>query len=172
MVLSLPRVPKTRLWRASGRIDRRSAKRLARAGRILTKKTERKPTMKNVIKLILSSSLLVTLAFAAKSTEEAYVESYAGRTDMPVPVAVVKPVIEPGYEGATVRLSFVIEADGSPREIFAPVDADYSLVKQLTAAVSQWKFKPLTRDGVVVRTRVVLPIRVADDSGAGTVALR
>lgn len=128
--------------------------------------------MKNVIKLILSSSLFATAAFASLSNEEAYVESYAGRTDMPVPVAVVRPVIEAGYEGETVKLSFVIEADGSPRDILAPVGADSSLVKELAAAVSQWKFKPLTRDGVVVRTRVVLPIRITSDSGASAVALR
>lgn len=126
--------------------------------------------MKNVIKLILASSLLASFAFA-KSNEEAYVESYAGRADVPVPIAVVKPVIDPNYIGAEVRLSFVIEADGTPKEIYAPADADRDLVKQLSRAVAQWKFKPLTRDGAVVRARVVLPIRV-EDADAATVAQR
>ncbi len=126
--------------------------------------------MKNVIKLILASSLLASFAFA-KSTEEAYVESYAGRADVPVPIAVVKPIIDPSYEGAEVRLSFIIEADGAPKEIYAPADADADLVKQLSRAVAQWKFKPLTRDGAVVRTRVVLPIRI-ENADAATVAQR
>lgn len=128
--------------------------------------------MKNVIKLILASSLLATFAFAAKSNEEAYVESYSGRADMPVPISIVRPVIDPSYENEAVKLSFIIEADGTPREISAPVDADRSLVKQLVGAVAQWKFKPLTRDGAVVRTRVVLPIRIVGGSGLGEVAQR
>lgn len=129
--------------------------------------------MKNVIKLILASSLLATFAHAAASAEEAYVASFAGRdASMPVPVSVVRPVIEPGYEGTEVRLSFVIDADGTPRDIAAPADADRALVKQLASAVAQWKFKPLTQNGAVVRTRVVLPVRIQGDADAAPVARR
>lgn len=127
--------------------------------------------MKNVIKMILVSSLLVMRALAAPSAEEAYVASYAGRTaDMPVPVSVVRPLIEAGYEGREVRLCFVIGADGSPQEITAPAETDPWLVRQLTGAVAQWKFKPLVRDGSVVKTRVVLPIRIVEGAEVAPVA--
>lgn len=173
MVLSLPRVPKTRLSRTSGRSGRRGAN--TRRSRVQLNRekpnNERHPTMKNVIKLILVSSLLAGFAWA-KSNEQAYVESYAGRADVPVPISVVKPVIDPSFEGAAVRLSFIIEADGTPKEIYAPADADRDLVKQLASAVAQWKFKPLTRDGAVVRTRVILPIRVESADAASSVAQR
>jgi hypothetical protein len=129
--------------------------------------------MKHVIKLILFTSFLVPAAlFAAPAPEEAYVESFAGRTDVPVPISVVRPVIEPGHEGESVWLSFVVDADGVPREIAAPVDADRSLVKQLAAAVAQWRFKPLTRDGAVVRTRVKLPFNIATPSAVAGLAQR
>lgn len=126
--------------------------------------------MKHVIKIILFTSFLVPAAYCAPSPEAAYVESYNGRTDMPVPIAVVRPVIEPGHEGEVVKLSFVIDADGSPRDIMAPVEADRSLVLQLARAVEQWKFKPLLRDGQVVRTRVTLPFTIGATKDNGWVA--
>lgn len=128
--------------------------------------------MKHVIQLILITSFLVPAALWAKSSEEAYVESFAGRTDVPVPISVVKPVVDPSYEGARVWLSFIVDRDGVPREIAAPIDADRTLVKQLAAAVSQWRFKPLMRDGVVVRARVTLPFNVAAPSADAAVAQR
>lgn len=133
---------------------------------------EKENKMKHVIKVILFTSFLVPAAFCAQSAEEAYVESFAGRTDVPVPISVVRPVIEPGYEGTVVRLSFLIDGAGTPTEIAAPVDADRSLVKQLARAVSQWKFKPLTRDGEVIRARVVLPVVIGETTEAGQVAQR
>ena len=128
--------------------------------------------MKHVIKMILVISFLVPAALFAKSPEDAYVESFAGRTDVPVPISVVKPMVDPSYDGARVWLSFLVDHDGVPREIAAPVDADYKLVKQLAAAVSQWRFKPLMRDGVVVRARVTLPFNVAAPSADAAVAQR
>ena len=126
--------------------------------------------MKHVIKMILFTSFLVPAAYSAPSNEAAYVESYSGRTDVPVPISVVRPVIEPGHEGEVVKLSFVIDADGSPRDIMAPVEADRSLVLQLARAVEQWKFKPLLRDGQVVRTRVTLPFTIGETKDLGWVA--
>ncbi len=128
--------------------------------------------MKHVITLILFTSFLVPAALWAKSSEELYVESFAGRTDVPVPISVVRPVIAPGHEGERVWLSFLVEADGVPREIAAPVDADHTLVQQLARAVAQWKFKPLLRDGVPVRARVTLPFQVEAAEVAEPVAQR
>lgn len=116
--------------------------------------------MKQVIRPILFSSFLLPASLLAKPGAEAYVASYAGRADVPVPVSVVTPEIGAGHEGTEVRLTFVIEADGTPRDIYAPVDADRRLVRQLADAVAQWRFKPLTRDGEVVRARVTLPFRI------------
>ena len=91
---------------------------------------------------------------------------------MPVPISVVRPVIEPGHEGEVVKLSFLIDASGTPTDIMAPVDADRTLVKQLARALEQWKFKPLTREGEVVRARVVLPVVIGETAEAGQVARR
>lgn len=133
---------------------------------------QKERNMKHVIKLILFTSFLATAAHCAQSAEEAYVESYTGRADMPVPISVVRPVIAPGYEGEVVKLSFFVDEKGLPREISAPADTARALADQLTRAVAQWRFKPLTRDGAAVRTRVVLPIVIGDTSGDGFVAQR
>jgi TonB family protein len=129
--------------------------------------------MKHVIKLILCTSFLATAAYCAPSPEEAYVESFAGRTNMPVPISVVRPIIQPGHEGEVVQLSFLIGANGTPTDIMAPVSADRALVKQLARAVEQWKFKPLVRDGEVVRVRVTLPFIIGPTTAVpGDVAQR
>jgi hypothetical protein len=122
--------------------------------------------MKQVVTtiLFLCSLAPVALLAKAKSPEEAYVESFAGRSDVPVPISVVRPIVDSIHEGQRVWLSFIVDGDGVPREIAAPVDADHDLVKQLARAVSQWRFKPLVRDGVAVRARVTLPLVIATDA--------
>lgn len=128
--------------------------------------------MKHVIKMILFTSFLATAAYCAPSPEEAYVESFAGRTDTPVPISVVRPIIAPGHEGEVVKLTFLIDATGTPTDIMAPVEANRALVRQLARALEQWKFKPLLRDGEVVRARVTLPFIVGSSDDSGHVARR
>lgn len=121
--------------------------------------------MKSVTtKLILSLGLLAApLALSAKSPEDAYLESYSGRTDMPVPVKVVTPSIEAGFAGQTVNLEFVIDEAGLPRNISVQEKVSRSLAAELTSSVAQWKFVPLKRDGKAVSSRVILPMKIVDE---------
>ena len=55
-------------------------------------------------KIVLSLGLLaVPFALWAKSPESAYVESYRGRTGIPVPLSVVTPELDARYSGQPVR---------------------------------------------------------------------
>lgn len=120
--------------------------------------------MKTITKLVLNLGLLATpFALHAKSIEQTYLESYAGRSDMPVPLTVVKPVVHPDYAGTTVELEFTIDATGKPAAITVRNAADADLADTLTRALAKWTFEPLRRDGKVVPTRVVLPMRIVDE---------
>lgn len=115
-------------------------------------------------KLALSLGLLaVPLALLAKTPEKAYVESYRGRTDIPVPIAVVTPAVDSRFAGQQVTLAFVVDATGKPT-LFAPAapGVDAELVAAVVDAVSQWKFAPALADGLPVAKKVVLPVTIAD----------
>jgi hypothetical protein len=115
-------------------------------------------------KLVLSLGLLVApLALLAKSPESAYVESYHGRTDVPVPISVIMPEVDPRFAGRQVTLEFVVDPTGKPVQI-APVTpgADAELVTAVTAAIAQWKFSPVLVDGLPVARKVALPVVIVD----------
>lgn len=115
-------------------------------------------------KLVLSLGLLVApLALLAKSPETAYVESYHGRTDIPVPISVIMPEVESRFAGRQVTLEFVVDATGKPVQI-APASpgADADLVTAVTAAIAQWKFSPALVNGVPVARKVALPVMIVD----------
>lgn len=120
--------------------------------------------MKAHTKLVLSLSLfaLPLAAFAVGADERAYIESYKGRTGAPVPVTVVKPVVSAEHAGTSLELEFTVDEAGRPSGIIARTPADSALVEELTRAVAQWKFEPLRRDGKVIPTKVVLPVRIVD----------
>ena len=119
--------------------------------------------MKNQkLRLVLASlSLLAaTVAAEARSPEQSYIESFQGRSDIPVPVTVVSPSISPRYAGTQVELEFVVDASGTPAEIRTRQKVDAALSTALAQAVSQWRFAPAPKDGVAVPTKVVLPLRI------------
>lgn len=120
--------------------------------------------MKANTKLVLSLGLLALplAAFAAKTDEQAYIESYKGRTGSPVPVTVVKPVIGSEHAGTSLELEFTVDEAGKASGITARTPADAALVEELTRAIAKWKFEPLRRDGKVVPAKVVLPVRIVD----------
>jgi len=124
--------------------------------------------MKAHTKLVLSLGLLAwsCTACAAQSDEQAYLESYKGKTGSPVPVTVIKPVVRAGFAGASVELVFTVDEAGGPGGITARTPADAALVEELTRAVAQWRFEPLYRDGKAVPARVVLPVRIVDATTA------
>jgi TonB family protein len=115
-------------------------------------------------KLALSLGLLaLPLALLAKSPEKSYVESYLGRSGIPVPVSVVTPEVASRFAGTQVTLEFVVDATGKPT-LFAPASsgADAELVASVSAAVAQWKFAPALVDGKPVARKVVLPVSIVD----------
>ncbi|MBI3887025.1 MAG: energy transducer TonB [Opitutae bacterium] len=119
--------------------------------------------MKNIKTLLLATGLLTaSLAFAAKSPERAYVESYQGRPDTPVPLSVLSPEVDNAYAGETVVLDFVVDAQGAPTAITARGAHPPELVAAVVHAVARWKFTPLQRQGESVPTRVVLPVKITD----------
>ena len=123
---------------------------------------------------ILGLLALAPLALMAWSPEKAYVESYRGRTDIPVPIAVVTPAVEPRFAGQQVMLEFVVDATGKPMLISsASPKADAELVAAVTAAVAQWKFSPALVAGQPVARKVVLPVSIVDSlDNAAVVAMK
>jgi TonB family protein len=126
--------------------------------------------MKTVSKLILITGLLAApLALSAKSLETAYVESFRGRTDMPVPIKVVSPTgVGSEYTGTSVSLAFIVDETGTPTNITVPEATPAELARTLTAAVAKWKFEPLVKDGKAAKSKVVLPMLIVDDLTAAT----
>ena len=116
-------------------------------------------------KLVLSLGLLVApLALLAKTPESAYVESYHGRTDIPVPISVIMPEVESRFAGQLVTLEFVVDPTGKPVQIAPSTPgASADLVKAVTAAIAQWKFSPVLVDGLPVARKVVLPVSIVDN---------
>jgi len=115
-------------------------------------------------KLALSLGLLVApLALLAKTPEKAYVESYHGRSDIPVPISVVTPELESRFAGQQVTLEFVVDATGKPMLISsATPNANAELVAAVSAAIAQWKFSPALVAGRPVARKVVLPVSIVD----------
>ena len=126
--------------------------------------------MNTKTKLALSLGWIAApLAMMAKTPEKAYVESYHGRTGIPVPVTVVTPDVDARYAGTRVVLEFVVDATGKPTAIApASKDADPELVAAITAAVAQWQFAPAVVNGKPVARKVELPVNVVDSFDSAT----
>jgi protein TonB len=121
--------------------------------------------MKAVNKLVVLLSLgaLLPIAATATSTERAYIEAAAKRTDAPVPVAVVSPTnIGWEYAGSTVEVSFTVDASGSPTDLKVLSSRDETVAQAVVDAVEQWRFEPAKKNGAAVTTKVILPVRIVD----------
>lgn len=113
-------------------------------------------------KLILSLGLLAApFALVAKTPGSAYVASYQGRTDIPVPLSVIEPRVSSRYVGQTITLKFIVDRTGQPT-LIAPVTpgVDLELVDAVTTALAQWKFSPALVNGHPVARRVELPLTI------------
>jgi len=106
--------------------------------------------------IVLSLGALASVVSAATSAQ-AYVASYAGVTDRPVPVKVVAPAIT-ADQGAKVVLEFVIDPDGVPQGITVHQSNDDELAQASIKAVKRWRFAPRSVDGRAVESRARLPI--------------
>jgi TonB family protein len=118
-------------------------------------------------KITLSLGLLLApFALMAKTPEAAYVESYHGRTDIPVPVSVVMPEVSSRFAGHEVKVEFVVDTAGKPTLIASDTpSADSELVAAVLNAVEQWQFAPALAEGKPVARKVVLPVRIVEDLG-------
>jgi TonB family protein len=118
-------------------------------------------------KILLSLGLLAApLALTAKSPESAYVESYQGRADIPVPVSVVMPEVSSRYIGEQVIIEFVVDELGKPTLLTsAKADVDSELLTAVLAAVAQWQFAPAVVDGKPMARKVMLPVMIVNQSG-------
>jgi TonB family protein len=124
---------------------------------------------KSKIVIISLGLLLAPFALMAKSVETTYVESYHGRTDIPVPVSVVMPEVSSRFVGQQVVLEFVVDTAGKPTLIASETpSADSELVAEVLSAVEQWQFAPALADGKPVARKVSLPVKIVDEFGSST----
>lgn len=118
----------------------------------------------NKLALVLSLGALTSAVAFAMTDEQAYLESCRKGSDVPVPVAVVSPSVSPGYAGTTVELEFTVDVTGKPADLSVKSTTDNTLAVAVMNAVKQWRFKPAQLNGVPVATKVVLPVKIVDDS--------
>jgi TonB family protein len=130
-----------------------------------TRKQKNAPPMVGFYKMNAVKKLAIVLSLgalsgiaSATSTEQAYVASYAGVSDLPVPVKVVAPDIT-SPRGAEVILKFVVDKTGVPRDIEVASSNDSDLAKAAIVAVIQWRFTPMVKAGEVVEATVKLSFR-------------
>lgn len=133
--------------------------------------------MKKIQKSVASFSLVLGLAavpgLPARTAEQAWVDSYQGRTDIPVPLSVVAPEVPSRHAGRVVELEFVVTAAGRPEDLLLRTPVARDLGESLRDAVAQWRFAPATRDGQAVARRVVVPFHIVDrDAGDGALLQR
>src|SRR5258708_17510287 len=108
------------------------------------------------------SLLSLPAAVIAKSPSETYVESYKGRTDVPVPVQVVTPSVDSRYAGSVVEIEFTVDKDGKPHDLASKSLVDFELEQEVKQAVEKWQFSPAMRNGQPVSMKVILPVRIVD----------
>jgi TonB family protein len=118
--------------------------------------------MKAVSKLVLVFSLgvLSSIAASAMTSEQFYIASCRKDPGVPVPIEVVSPRVGPEYEGSTVRLEFTVDEMGKPTDIVVKSARDFTVGSFVSQAVSQWRFRPATLNGVTVATKVELPVMI------------
>ena len=122
--------------------------------------------MKTATKLavLLSLGMLAVPFASAKTPEQAYLESCRQDPGVPVPVTVVSPTVPEQYIGSAVELEFVVDATGKPVDLSVKSSVDAALASAVVDAVKQWRFKPAMRDGSPVAAKVVLPVRIINQT--------
>jgi TonB family protein len=122
--------------------------------------------MKNVslfarIVSLLALGATAPLAFGLTTTKT-YIDSYRGRTDIPVPVKIVEPDADPSLAGARVEVEFVVDATGKPQNVHVVSATDYAFGTTVRDAVTRWKFAPARPSGTPVAMTVLLPVVVVE----------
>jgi TonB family protein len=124
--------------------------------------------MKTANKLAIMLSMVALVSFAsAKTPEQDYLETCLKGPGVPVPITVVTPSVGTGYTGAVVEIEFIVDTAGLPTDVKVKSSPDVALGEVVVGAVKLWRFKPATVDGAAVATKVVLPVRIVDESLTG-----
>jgi TonB family protein len=110
--------------------------------------------------LVFSLGVLSSIAASAMTSEQFYIASCRKDPGVPVPIEVVSPRVGPEYEGSTVRLEFTVDEMGKPTDIVVKSARDYTVGSFVSQAVSQWRFRPATLNGVTVARKVELPVMI------------
>lgn len=126
----------------------------------------------NKLAVLLTLGALFTTAAFATADEQTYLESCRKGPGVPVPVSVVAPTVGPEYTGGLVQLEFTVDATGKPAEFSVKFATDDTLATAVVQAVKQWRFKPAQVDGQPVATKVALPVKIVDDTLAGSLAMK
>jgi TonB family protein len=130
--------------------------------------------MKAVSKLVLLLSagvLPVVAASAASPSEQTYLETCRKDSEVPVPVSVVSPTVDPEYNGAVVQLEFTVQQNGIPVDFSIKSTPDDVLAKAVVEAVKQWRFQPAAVNGSPISKRCSLPVKIVEAPLGGFAAL-
>ena len=121
--------------------------------------------MKAVSKFVslISVGVLSSVAAAAMTSEQFYVETCRHDPGIPVPISVVAPRVASIYEGTTVELEFIVDEAGNPLDVVVKSAEDFMVASLVKQAVQQWRFKPAELNGVPVPMKVVLPVNIFED---------
>jgi TonB family protein len=125
--------------------------------------------MKAVRNLVLIIAANVSSAFGASaaSPEQEYLATCCKDPRVPVPISVVSPAVGPQYDGASVRLEFIVAADGKPAQFTIKSAPDDIVAGAVVHAVKQWRFQPAEIDGKPVAMKVLLPVNIVESAAAG-----
>ena len=119
--------------------------------------------MNKIITLIKTSLVIAVLTIAVTAStvsEKEYIASFVGRENIPIPVRVETPYIAVGHVGETIKVSFVVDADGKVENVKLKNSLDVDTETEIVKAIAKWEFKPLIKDGTAVKTNVELPIKI------------
>jgi len=121
----------------------------------------------NKLAVLLGLGALLAVSVSAKTTEQAYLDSYQKSPNKPVPVSVVSPThISSDYAGSKVEVAFTVDTQGAPTGLSVVSAPDAMIARVIMDAVKQWRFTPVQRNGTAVATKVVLPVRIVDNGDA------
>lgn len=119
--------------------------------------------MKNVS--LIALGVTAPLAFGLTTTKT-YIDSYRGRTDIPVPVKMVAPDADSSQAGARVEVEFVADATGKPQNVHVLSATDHTFgvtVRDAVAPVEvragQTERHSGANDGLVARDRHGVGVR-------------
>ena len=114
--------------------------------------------MKLLFRTFAASLLLTTSALASPNANRSNID--AENVVPPQPVETVSPEISDRHAGRLIKVRLTVDSYGHPHHVRVVNSMEELLTNQIVRAVSQWKFAPGTRNGVAIKTRVMLPLKV------------